>query len=143
MSRLWTPIVSTLAVASAIVASPVSFADPSDFQYVSTVSGAVRCVISADHVSCERSSAEGFPDAPPADSGTGNMNIARVDADGSFEWGLANIGSGPDGGPLMLQYDLPYQIKGWTVAPSSDGTRYTNDATGHGMFVSIDGVDPF
>jgi hypothetical protein len=141
MSWRWVPIMGALTVASAIVVSPLSSADPSDYQYVQTVSGAVRCVLSSDHVSCERSSADGFPGAPPSESG-GNMNIARIDADGSFEWGLANMGS-PDGGPVTLAYDQPYQFNGWTVAPSFDGTRFTNDATGHGMFVSIDGVDPF
>ena len=137
----WTPIVSAMAAASAIVASPVSAADWSDYQYVSTVSGAVRCVLSSDHVSCERSGPGGFPGAPPTESGT-NMNIARVDSDGSFGWGLANMGSGQDN-LVTLQYDQPYQFKGWTVEPSSDGTRFTNDATKHGMFVNIDVVDPF
>jgi hypothetical protein len=139
----WTPIVSTMAVAAAIVASPVSSADPPKFQYVTTVSGAVRCVLSVNHVSCERSAPGGFPDAPPSETGSGNMNVARLDADGSFSWGLANMGAGPDGGPLTLEYDQPYHIKGWSVAPSFDGTRFTNDGTGHGMFVSIDGVDHF
>jgi hypothetical protein len=32
---------------------------------------------------------------------------------------------------------------GWTILPSSDGTRFTNDGTGHGMFVSIENVSPF
>jgi hypothetical protein len=32
---------------------------------------------------------------------------------------------------------------GWSVAPSFNGTRFTNDGNGHGKFVSIDGVDPF
>jgi len=137
----WTPIVSTMAVASAIVASPVAAADWSDYQYVSTVSGAVRCVLSSDHVSCERSGG-GFPGAPASESGGGTMNIARVESDGSFGWGLANMGSGQDN-MVTLQYDQPYQFKGWSVAPTSDGTRFTNDATGHGMFVNIDVVDPF
>jgi hypothetical protein len=32
---------------------------------------------------------------------------------------------------------------GWTILPSSDGTRFTNDGTGHGMFVSIENVYSF
>lgn len=136
----WTPIVSTMAVASAIGGAPFASADWSDFQYVSTVSGVVRCVISSVHVSCEHSG--GFPGAPSTESGGGKMNIARVESDGSFGWGLANMGSGQDN-VVTLQYDTPYQFKGWSVAPSSEGTRFTNDATGHGMFVSKDVVDPF
>jgi len=41
------------------------------------------------------------------------------------------------------RYDQTYNSKGWTVEPSVNGTRFTNDATSHGVFVSIDGVDPF
>lgn len=29
------------------------------------------------------------------------------------------------------------------IVPSSDGTRFTSDATGHGMFVSIENVYSF
>jgi hypothetical protein len=134
MSWRRTSIVTMTAVAATLAASPIAVADPSDFQQVETKSGAVRCVISSDHVSCERSGGP-FP-------GSGNMNIARVEADGSFDWGLANMGS-PDGGPMTLEYDQPYNINGWSIAPSFNGTRFTNDGTGHGMFVSIDGVDPF
>ena len=42
-----------------------------------------------------------------------------------------------------LGYGQTYHINGWTILPSSDGTRFTNDGTGHGMFVSIENVAPF
>jgi hypothetical protein len=42
-----------------------------------------------------------------------------------------------------LAYGQTYDISGWTVLPSSGGTRFTNDGTGHGMFVSIDNVFSF
>ncbi len=44
---------------------------------------------------------------------------------------------------MVLDYGRIFPIKGWTVLPSFDGTRFTNDATGRGMSVSIDGVNPF
>ena len=62
----------------------------------------------------------------------------------AFNWKDGNIGGG--GMPqndMVLNYGQTYQIQGWTVLPSSDGTRFTNDATGHGMFVSIENVAPF
>jgi hypothetical protein len=34
-------------------------------------------------------------------------------------------------------------VASWTTLPSSDGTRFTNDGTGHGMFVSVENVAPF
>ena len=44
---------------------------------------------------------------------------------------------------LVLTYGQTFHISGWMVLPSSDGTTFTNDATGHGMFVSIDNVYSF
>jgi hypothetical protein len=98
-------------------------------------------VISAPHVACERSSAYGFPGAPTSQSGAGNWNIAGIDANGTFAWGEGNIG-GVDAGEVTLVYGQTFHIKGWTVLPAFDGTRFTNDASGHGMFVSIGRVSP-
>ena len=42
-----------------------------------------------------------------------------------------------------MQYCQTYQLNGWTIFASSDGTRLTNDRTGHGMFVSIQNVYSF
>jgi hypothetical protein len=44
---------------------------------------------------------------------------------------------------LVLNYGQTYHVLGWTIVPTSDGTRFTNDGTGHGMFVSIENVKPF
>ena len=135
-------LVPSAALAVAAVIAPSASADPSDFQYVRTETGAVRCVISAPHVGCERSSADGFPGAPKSQSGPGNWNIASLDAGGAFTWGEGNIG-GVDADEVTLAYGQSYHFKGWTVDPSFDGTRFTDDESGHRMFVSITGVDPF
>jgi hypothetical protein len=142
MGWKWAPVVGAVAGVSAVASAPFAMADPSDFQYVRTVSGAVRCVISVDHIGCERASIDGFPGAPRSQSGPGNFNVAGVDADGTFGYGEGNIG-GVDSGEVVLDYGRAFPIKGWTVVPSFDGTHFTNDATGRGMFVSIDGVHPF
>jgi hypothetical protein len=44
---------------------------------------------------------------------------------------------------LVLQYGQTYHVLGWTILPTFDGTRFTNDGTGHGMFVSVDNVYSF
>ncbi|CKR05752.1 lipoprotein [Mycobacterium tuberculosis] len=36
-----------------------------------------------------------------------------------------------------------YEAQGWTIDATTDGTRFTNNRTGHGMFVSIEKVDTF
>jgi hypothetical protein len=66
----------------------------------------------------------------------------RTADNGTFAWGEGNIG-GVDSGEVTLVYGQTYHIKGWTVLPAFDGTRFTNDASGHGVFVSIDRVSPF
>lgn len=124
-------------------------------QYVRTESGRVRCIVGPDKVACEASGPQsmGFPQAPislpesqcrnPCPGGV-HFDLAEVTSSGGFSWNDGNIGGG--GTPqndLVLNYGQSYQIQGWTVLPSSDGTRFTNDSTGHGMFVSVDNVSSF
>ena len=132
-------VIGMLAAALMAVTTPSAHAEPSE--YVRTESGKVRCVISAANAACERSSADGFPDAPPGQFGS-NQNIAEVDASGGFRWTEGNIGIGDDQ-DVVLAYGQTYQFNGWTVVSTFDGTRLTNDGTGHGMFVAVDGVSSF
>jgi hypothetical protein len=132
-------VIGMVAAALMAVTIPSAHAEPS--QYVRTESGKVRCVISADNAACERSSADGFPDAPPGQLG-GHQNIAQVDANGAFSWVEGNIGIGDDQ-DVVLAYGQTYRFNGWTIVSTFDGTRLTNDGTGHGMFVAIDGVSSF
>jgi hypothetical protein len=67
--------------------------------------------------------------------------IRVVPAGGVFDWSEGNIG-GVDAGEVTLTSGQVYHFKGWTVDPSFDRTRFTNDASGHGMFVSIGRVSP-
>lgn len=118
-------------------------------QYTRTQSGAVRCLVMTNDqghgggpaVACEHG--PGFPQAPVTQTGN-HFDIAVVDGAGHFRWEDGNIGGG--GTPqndLALSYGQTFHIQGWTVAPNSDGTRFTNDGSGHGMFVSIDNVSAF
>ncbi|WP_156737665.1 hypothetical protein [Mycobacterium sp. E735] len=152
-------------------AVPSAVADASG-QYVRTQSGRVRCLVMANDqsegpgVACEAGGLPadappeqaGFPQAPtnpasncPPPPGTYlrctppmHWDLAVVHASGAFKWEDGNIGGG--GTPqndLVLNYGQTYHINGWTILPSSDGTRFTNDGTGHGMFVSIQNVYAF
>jgi hypothetical protein len=134
------------ALATSLWLAPVAHAG---VQYVRTQSGAVRClVLSNDEghgggpaVACEHG--PGFPQAPVSQYGN-RFDIAKVDASGNFRWEDGNIGGG--GTPqndLVLSYGQTVHSQGWTIAPTSDGTRFTNDASGHGMFVSIENVSSF
>jgi hypothetical protein len=135
-------VIGMLAAALMAVTTPPAYADPSDYQYVRTESAEVRCVISAAEAACERSSADGFPDAPPNQFG-GHWNVASVDVSGGFRFSEGNIGGGADGQDVVLAYGQTYRFNEWTIVSTVDGTRLTNDGTGHGMFVAIDGVSSF
>jgi hypothetical protein len=92
-------------------------------------------------VACEHG--PGFAQAP-ASPYSPHVDLAVIHASGAFNWDDGNIGGG--GAPqndLVLNHGQTYHIQGWTILPSSDGTKFTNDATGHGMFVSIDNVSSF
>jgi hypothetical protein len=69
MGRRSAAVVALMALGLAGAMPPSALADPNDYQYVRTESGKVRCVISAGHAACERTSAEGFPDAPASQYG--------------------------------------------------------------------------
>jgi hypothetical protein len=113
---------------------------------VRTESGRVRCAVSMQTVVCQATNSveqghTGFLQAPMY--GEIHWDIAEVTAAGKFDWDNANIpGSQPEK-DLVLGYDQTYDVGGWTILPTTDGTRFTNARTGHGMFVSIGNVYSF
>lgn len=137
-----TPAPTTVAPPSSSAASAPS---PNEgiTAYVRTKSGQVRCAVSAASVVCERNSIDGFPQAPASTTGGEKWNLAAVDGSGAFNWSEGNIGGPDPAGDLVLEYGDTHRLRGWTVDASSDGTRFTNIATGKGMFVSIENVYAF
>lgn len=132
--------ISGLATTLLSVFAAPAYAD--DGQYVRTQSGKVRCLVFANDVGhgggplvvCEGN----FAQAPGSD--------AVVRATGALDWAYGvNIGASDAAlaRDVILNYDQTYHINGWTILPSYNGTRFTNDGTGHGMFVSIDNVYSF
>lgn len=103
------------------------------YAYVETKSGQTRCQVDADSVGCEAQ----FLDSPTVDGG--QANGVRITADGEETWVLGNLGDIPT---VALDYRT-YTALGWTIEATEAGTRFTNDATGHGMFVAIEKVDVF
>jgi hypothetical protein len=68
-----------------------------------------------------------------------------VSGTGAFNWDYGNIGGAPEAlaSDIVLKYGQTYHVNGWTILPTFDGTRFTNDRTGQGMFVSIDNIYSF
>jgi hypothetical protein len=150
--------VTTLVPPPLAIAPPNAIAlNPTDGQhvYVRTESGSTRCVVGADRVDCQY--LQGFPQAPveapsncPPPPGTFlncvsgiHLDIAGDTPAGAFQWNDGNLPADAFVHYSVLNYGQTYGALGWTILPSSDGTRFTNDSTGHGMFVSIQNVNSF
>ena len=133
-------LIGIFALVAGIV--PCASAYPTS-QYVRTESGKVRCDVQPDSVGCQY--LPGFPQGP-VDNWGGHPDIAKLTSGGAFSWmegNLATGGSADTQNDVILNYGQSYDIRGWTILPRSDGTRFTNDGTGHGMFVSVDNVSSF
>lgn len=107
--------------------------DDNGYVFIETKSGRTRCQISSPQVDCEAE----FTNSPLKDGQ--HANGVSVSADGTVQWVLGNLGDIP---VVTIDY-LTYRAQGWTINADIEGTRFTNDRTGHGMVVSIDNVDTF
>lgn len=103
------------------------------YVYVETKSGKTRCQLNSQTVGCESD----FKNSPEVDGAPANG--VSVGSDGSVQWILGNLGNIPT---VPLDYRT-YQAAGWTIAADESGTRFTNDGTGHGMFIAVEGVETF
>lgn len=108
-------------------------ADENGYVFIETKSGRTRCQISTRQVDCEAE----FTNSPL--KGGEHANGVSVSSDGTVQWVLGNLGDIP---VVTIDY-LTYRAQGWRIEAGLDGTRFTNDRTGHGMFVSIENVETF
>lgn len=103
------------------------------YVFIETKSGRTRCQISSEQVGCEAE----FANSPIKDGE--HANGVSITPDGTVAWVLGNLGDIP---VVTIDYRT-YTAEGWTIAAGVDGTRFTNNHTGHGIFVSIDDVETF
>lgn len=101
--------------------------------FIQTKSGKTRCQLDEQEVGCEAA----FTNAPDVDGQPANG--VRLSTDGEISWVLGNLGAIP---AVTLDYQT-YSAVGWTIDASEEGTRFTNDSTGHGMTISVEGVEAF
>ncbi|MCV6970551.1 hypothetical protein [Mycobacterium bohemicum] len=120
---------SPTAPAGAIPLPP----DQNGYVFIETKSGVTRCQINKDTVGCEAP----FTNSPLQDGE--HANGVSISADGKVQWVLGNLGAIPT---VTIDYKT-YEAQGWKIDAAPDGTRFTNDHTGHGMFVSLDNVNTF
>lgn len=67
-------------------------------------------------------------------------NGVAISSRGEWQWLYGNIGQQDF---KTLDYGTIYRVLGWTITPTSEGTTFSNEATGHGMTVSVEGFSPF
>ncbi len=107
--------------------------DDSGYVFIETKSGQTRCQIDKQSVGCEAP----FTNTPL--QGGVRANGVNLSADGNVQWIVGNLGDIP---AVTIDY-RSYSAVGWTVDATSEGTRFTNQRTGRGMFVSIERVDTY
>ena len=108
-------------------------ADERGYVYIETKSGQTRCQLNSESVGCESQ----FHNSPEIEGEPANG--VSVTADGALSWVLGNLGNIP---VVTLDYGS-YSAVGWTIATDPTGTRFTNESTGHGMVVAVEGVQSF
>jgi len=107
--------------------------DDSGYVFIQTKSGQTRCQIDAQSVGCEAP----FTNSPM--QGGVRANGVTLSADGTMAWIVGNLGDIP---AVTIDYRT-YDAVGWTIAATSEGTRFTNQRTNHGMFVSVERVESY
>ncbi|ORA73655.1 hypothetical protein BST25_11540 [Mycobacterium heidelbergense] len=120
---------SPTAPAGAIPLPP----DHNGYVFIETKSGLTRCQINKETVGCEAP----FTNSPMQDGE--HANGVSISSGGSVQWVLGNLGAIPT---VTIDYKT-YEAQGWTINATEGGTRFTNERTGHGMYVSIEKVDTF
>ncbi|MUL82038.1 MULTISPECIES: hypothetical protein [unclassified Mycolicibacterium] len=103
------------------------------YVFIETKSGKTRCQLSKQEVGCESD----FTNSPMIDGS--HANGVRLTPGGQINWVLGNLGDIP---VVTLDY-RKYSAVGWTIDASTDGTRITNDSSGHGMVIAVEGVKTF
>ena len=104
--------------------------------HVRTVSGRTVCAITAGDVQCN---VHFTRQLGPSENGMPVSGVG-VTSRGEWQWLYGDPGD-PD--YVTMTYGTVYSTIGWTITPTSQGTTFMNDATGHGMTISVDGFSTF
>lgn len=110
---------------------------PNQYGYVvvQNAGGDTQCIVETTFIGCQTA---GIKWQQHLD-GSGPYHGVRVNTDGTGSWVDGNLGAAA---PTTLT-NQTYRAQGWTIVSSPSGMRFTNDQTGHGALVSIEGVQTF
>jgi hypothetical protein len=110
--------------------------DPYGQAHVRTVSGQTVCALTAGDVQCNVHFTNRLG---PSYNGMPVSGVG-VTSRGEWQWLYGDPG---DPEYVTMSYGTIYHAIGWTITPSTEGTTFMYDATGHGMTISTAGFSPF
>ena len=138
-----------LAASGALIAlvacplAPHATADDGQVVVVQNAQNApLRCLVSADNVArgggpmvvCGRPDGAMFGQAPfSTEKYSVALNLAVQRGTGEFYFDKGVV---EGTGGMALSNGQTYHINGWTIQPDDQRTRFTNDASGHGMLIN-------
>ncbi len=108
--------------------------EPNGVTYIRTESGRTLCGIERDHISCTVQFTN-----PPLSSAGDVANSVSLKENGTFSYLAADLGVIDP--PHLIRYDQTYVVNSWAVEAFSDGTRFTNNRTNEGFWVSVTEVN--
>lgn len=127
------PVAPPRSTPSAAAPGAQALAPQDGYVFIATKSGNTRCQLNTQQVDCESN----FTNAPKVNGESANG--VRVTASGELRWVSGNLGAIPT---VTIDYQT-YSALGWTIAATPDNTRFTNQASGHGMYISTSEVKAF
>ncbi|WP_229481260.1 hypothetical protein [Mycolicibacterium mageritense] len=133
-------IAAGVILAGSLAAPGIASADeilptgPNGVTYIRTESGRTLCGIEGDVVNCTVQ----FVNPPVASSGD-IANSVTLNQNGSFTYLAADLGAIDP--PHTVHYGQTYITNGWAVEAFEDGTRFTNNRTNEGFWVSVTDVN--
>ncbi|AJR30135.1 hypothetical protein [Mycolicibacterium fortuitum] len=124
----------SMAAAGVAAADQILPTGPHGVTYIRTESGRTLCGIEGDHVNCTVQFVN-----PPLSSTGDIANSVSLNQNGSFTYLAADLGVIDP--PHLIRYDQTYIANGWAVEAYSDGTRFTNNRSNEGFWVSVTEVN--
>jgi hypothetical protein len=110
--------------------------DPYGQVHVRTVSGRTVCAMTAGDVQCN---VRFNNQLGPTYNGMPATGVG-INSRGAFQWLYGDPG---DPEYVTVAYGTVYHAMGWIITPTSQGTTFMYDATGHGMTISVNGFSTF
>lgn len=152
MAQMTAASAALMVLLAVLFAPPAAAADAG--QLVVFDAGKVQCLVSADDVkrgggpmvACQRADGEPWGRSPWETSKFNNrLNVVVVRGTGELYWdkGAVPAPNEATSGSVVVDAGQTYRVNGWTVQNEGLRTRFTYDATKHGILINGEDVRQF